>query len=78
MCERQKKFEINDRVIVSSCGGWKRDCKGTICGGPENVDTLPGPEYYYWVLFDEPEQDVSSPDEYIKAQILSQYIVSVK
>ena len=70
----KKNFNLKDRVVVSAEGGWKRDCKGTICSGPEPIATIPGPEYYYWVEFDEPEEDVDSPDQYSKAQILSQYI----
>lgn len=74
MMERKKLFKLNDKVIVSASGGWKRNCKGTICEGPEDVETIPGPEYYYWVEFDEPQEDINGPDKYSKAQILSQYI----
>ncbi|MEZ0223357.1 MAG: hypothetical protein ACAH83_02300 [Alphaproteobacteria bacterium] len=74
MISLQKKFVIGDRVIVNKEGGWKRNCLGTICGGPEDVKILQGSEYYYWVKFDEPEQDINGPHEYSKAQILSQYI----
>lgn len=74
MIERKKEFNVNDKVVVSAEGGWKRDCNGTICGVPELVETIQGPEYYYWVEFDEAEEDVNGPDQYSKAQILSQYI----
>jgi len=70
----QKRFSIGERVVVSKEGGWKRNCVGTICGGPEDIKTLQGPEYFYWVKFDNPEQDVNDAHEYSKGQILSQYI----
>ena len=69
-----KSFEIGSRVKVSSRGGWKNDCLGTIAGGPEPVETLQGPENYYWVEFDEPQEDINGPDSYSKAQILSCYL----
>ena len=74
MTQRKKIFNMNDSVIVSAKGGWKRDCKGTICSDTEPVTTLQGSEYYYWVKFDEREEDINGPDKYSKAQILSQYI----
>ncbi|MGH1375180.1 MAG: hypothetical protein ACRBCK_02430 [Alphaproteobacteria bacterium] len=67
-------FQIGDKVIVSKDGGWKNDCSGVICSAPEPIDTLKGPENFYWVRFDQPEQDVNGDDEYIKAQVLSCYI----
>ena len=76
MKELKKQFKINDRVVVSAEGGWKRNCSGRISGGPEPVETMQGPEYYYWVEFDEPEEDINGPDKYQKAQILSYYINS--
>jgi hypothetical protein len=74
MIERKKQFNLNDTVLVSAEGGWKRDCKGTISSSPEPTKTLQGSEYYYWVKFDEPEEDINGSDKYSKAQILSQYI----
>ena len=69
-----KKLEIGNRVEVSSKGGWKNDFFGTVVDGPEPVETLKGTENYYWVEFDEPQEDINGPDQYSKAQILSCYI----
>jgi hypothetical protein len=69
-----KEFQIGDRVRVSSEGGWKNTCLGIVCGGPEPIETMKGPENFYWVQFDEPQEDVNCPDKYYKAQILSCYI----
>ena len=41
---------------------------------PEPVDTVRGPEYFYWVEFDEPQQAIDGADTYRKAQILSCYL----
>ncbi|MBK6896417.1 MAG: hypothetical protein IPH06_07490 [Alphaproteobacteria bacterium] len=68
------KFEIGERVIVSSEGGWKNNCPGVITGGPEWVITLEGNEDYFWVTFDTPQEDINDDHKYAKAQILSRYI----
>ena len=52
MKEIRRKFRINEKVIVSSEGGWKNDFTGTITDGPESVETRQGEDYYYWVDFD--------------------------
>jgi hypothetical protein len=69
-----KNFATRDRVLVSSSGGWKKTSAGTIVGGPEPIDTLKGPECYYWVEFDEPQEAVDGDDAYSKSQILSCYL----
>jgi hypothetical protein len=74
MAVQRKEFSVNDRVLVSSSGGWKQSASGVICGGPDPVETLQGSEYFYWVLFDEPQEDVNGPDKYSRAQILSCYL----
>jgi len=71
---RKKQFNLNDKVLVNSKGGWKRTCVGSICSVAEPVETLQGSEFFYWVEFNEPEEDVNGTDKYSKAQILSQYI----
>ena len=61
--------------MVLASGGWKRDCPGTVVDGPELVDTLQGPDNYWWVEFDEPEADINGgPWTYRKAQVLSCYV----
>jgi len=69
-----KNFALNDRVTVSSSGGWKNTFAGTICGGPEPFQTLQGPEAFYWVQFDESQEDVTGPDVYTRARVLSRYL----
>ena len=69
-----KNFALRDRVLVSSSGGWKKTSAGTIVSVPEPIDTLKGPECYYWVEFDEPQEAVDGDDAYRKAQILSCYL----
>lgn len=69
-----KQFAINEQVVVLAAGGWKKSSRGTVCGGPEPVATLQGPEYFYWVEFDEPQEDINGSDKYRKAQILSCYL----
>jgi hypothetical protein len=71
---QRKDLTINQRVLVSSTGGWKQSSLGVICSGPEPIETLNGPEYFYWVQFDEPQEDINGPDQYYKAQILSCYL----
>ena len=74
MTRLMKNFQIGQSVVVSSAGGWKVDAPGTIVAGPEPISTRQGDEYYYWVEFDQPQQDINGPDEYTRAQILSRYI----
>jgi hypothetical protein len=69
-----KNFALRDRVLVSSSGGWKKSSIATIVSEPEPVDTLKGPEFYYWVDFDEPQETLDGDDVYGKAQILSCYL----
>ena len=69
-----KQFALQDRVLVSSSGGWKRSSLATIVSEPEPVQTLRGSELYYWVSFDEPQQTIDSDDAYYKAQVLSCYL----
>jgi hypothetical protein len=71
---QRKSFSIGARVAVAPSERWKQSFMGTVCDGPESVDTLKGPEYFYWVEFDEPQEDVNGPDRYRKAQILSCYL----
>ncbi|WP_431121368.1 hypothetical protein [Variovorax paradoxus] len=72
-----KTFDLYARVYVAASGGWKATFLGTICSEAEPVQTVKGPENYYWVEFDESQEDVSGPDLYRKAQILSCYLESV-
>lgn len=69
-----KQFALQDRVMVSSSGGWKRTSPATIVSDPEPVQTLQGPEFYYWVSFDEPQETIDGDDAYCKAQVLSRYL----
>jgi len=69
-----KNFELHARVSVLSAGGWQETSAGTIVSAPEPVETLKGPEFYYWVLFDVPQRAVDGDDAYYKAQILSCYL----
>ncbi len=69
-----KSFCLHDRVSVSSLGGWKKTCAGTVVSEPEPVDTLKGPECLYWVEFDEPQEAIDGDDAYRKAQVLSCYL----
>ena len=69
-----KNFELGARVIVSSEGGWKNNCLGVICSEAEPAETLKGNENFFWVQFDEPQEDINDSDKYSKAQILSCYI----
>ncbi len=71
---RLKVYESGSRVVVSTQGGWKNNGSGTIVGKAEPVTTLQGDDYYYWVEFDEPQEDINGPDKYYKAQILSRYL----
>ena len=54
-----KTFDLYARVYVAGSGGWKATFLGTICSEAEQVQTVKGPENYYWVEFDEPQEDVS-------------------
>ena len=69
-----KSFSLGDRVSVSALGGWKNTSAGTVVSEPEPIDTLKGPECYYCVEFDEPQEAVDGDDAYRKAQILSCYL----
>lgn len=69
-----KSFALFDRVSVSPLGGWKSTFRGVVVSEPEPVDTVRGPEYFYWVEFDEPQQAIDGADTYRKAQILSCYL----
>lgn len=69
-----KQFALQDRVMVSSSGGWKRTSPATVVSEPEPVQTLKGPEFYYWVSFDEPQEAIDGDDAYYKAQVLSCYL----
>jgi hypothetical protein len=69
-----KSFTPLDRVIVSSLGGWKQASVGTIVSEPEPIETLRGPECFYWVEFDQAQQTIDGNDAYRKAQILSCYL----
>jgi hypothetical protein len=70
----RKTFEIGEKVLVSSSGGWSQDFYGTIEAGPENVETCQGADYFYWVKFDELQHDLSKDGQYYKPQILSRYL----
>jgi hypothetical protein len=69
-----KSFTPRDRVIVSSLGGWEQASVGTIVSEPEPIETLKGPECFYWVEFDQAQQTIDGNDAYLKAQILSCYL----
>ena len=73
----RQSFAIGERVSVSAaCAGWRDNSSGTICGGPEPVQTVQGEDYYYWVQFDSPQHDLSEDGPYYKAQILSRCLVA--
>lgn len=74
MSAKRKVFAVNDRVLVLAEGGWKQDAYGMINSAAEPVETLLGHEFFYWVAFDQPQEDVNGPDKYSKAQILSCYL----
>jgi hypothetical protein len=66
-----QSLAIGTRVLISArCAGWRNDVHGVICGGPEPVETMQGPDYFYWVKFDSPQHDLSDDGPYDKAQIL--------
>jgi len=69
-----KYFKLGTRVVVSSEGGWKNDFSGTICSEAEPVETLQGNENFFWVEFEEPQEDINGSEKYTRAQILSCYI----
>jgi hypothetical protein len=71
---QRKELSTNQRVLVSLTGGWKQSSLGVICSDPEPIETLQGSEYFYWVHFDEPQEDINGSDKYYKAQILSRYL----
>ncbi len=69
-----KPFNLGDKVTVSAIGGWKKESTGVVVGGPERIETLQGPENYFWVEFDIPQQAIDGDETYTKAQILSCYL----
>ena len=77
MSELGKNFAVNDRVMVLSTGGWKQRAYGKIGSPPEVVETMQGPDFFYWVIFDEPQEDINGPCKYSKAQILSCHLALV-
>ena len=74
MSAQAKVFAVNDRVLVLPEGGWKQAAYGLIRSADEPVETLQGHDFFYWVAFDEPQEDINGPDKYSKAQILSCYL----
>lgn len=73
----KQRLSVGTRVFVSAaCGGWRNDCWGVIRQGPEPVQTIQGEDFYYWVEFDTPQQDLSDDGLYYKAQILSRCLTS--
>ena len=72
-----KKFNIGDRVVVSSEGGWKEDYDGIVVGkvGISGLQkTRMGMMYMYWVEFECDAYDTDNDGPYDKAQILSIYL----
>lgn len=64
-------FALGSRMLVSArCAGWRNDFQGVICGDPALVETARGPDYFYLVRFDSPQQDLSEDGLYYMAQIL--------
>lgn len=74
MSAQGKTVAVSARVLVLPEGGWKQAAYGVICSAAEPVETLQGADFFYWVAFDEPQEDVNGPDKYSKAQILSCYL----
>ena len=74
MAELRKTFQLGAKVLVSAAGGWQHDAFGVISAGPEPIETLQGQDYFWWVIFLEPERGLDNDGPYSKAQILSQYI----
>lgn len=70
----KKRFSIGTSVVVSKEGGWQKNSYGTVARGPEPVKTLLGVDYYYWVKFDKPENDLSDDGPYYEAQVLSRFV----
>ena len=74
----RNKFDVGDRVLVSSGGGWEKDFIGTITDGPNSVETRQGEDYMYWVSFEEDQKDIDGDGPYYKAEILSRYLKHAK
>lgn len=74
MSAQGKVFAVNDQVLILPAGGWKQPAYGKIASLPEAVETLQGHDFFYWVAFAEPQEDINGPDKYSKAQILSCYL----
>lgn len=65
---------MNDRVKVSSEGGWRENFFGKIISEPQSIQTRQGEDFFYWVEFDVPQHDLSEDGPYSMAQILSKYL----
>lgn len=76
--KQKRSFDIGDRVEVSKEGGWKNNFTAQVTGGPDSIRTRQGEDYYYWVEFDEPQDDLSEDGPYESAQILSRYLTKIK
>lgn len=72
----KRRLEIGCKVEVSAEGGWAKNCVATVESGPESVETRQGEDYFYWVVFDEPQHDLSDDGPYESAQILSRYLTA--
>jgi len=73
----RQAFGIGVRVVVAGeCAGFRKNASGTVCEGPEPVQTLQGEDFFYWVEFDTPQHDLSNNGPYPKAQILSRCLTA--
>ena len=71
----KQHLAVGSRVLVSGASaGWRGDFHGAIASGPEAVETVQGPDYFYWVEFETPQHDLSEDGPYYKAQILGRYL----
>jgi hypothetical protein len=71
----KQSFPVGTRVVVSARGGWRNDSPGAVVAGPDAVQTMQGEDYYYWIQFDDPQRDLDDDGPYVKAQVLSRYML---
>ena len=75
--QMRQVLTMGARVLVSAtCGGWRNDSRGVISSAPDSVQTVQGEDYFYLVLFDTPQHDLSNDGPYYKAQVLSRCLTT--
>ena len=55
-------------------GPWPAEPTGTVGRAPELVETRQGPEWTYWVTFDEAQLDADGDGPYVTSQVLGRYL----